>query len=323
MTPSCSKHARIAIITIHRPTRANAVNDAVRHARRTHGNHPRFDWLHNGTNSRGHANMKHIHYAVADRVATITLNRPERMNALNDDTVQELWDAVDTAARDDAVHVIVLTGAGRAFCAGGDIGGFGATDPRYLIDKMQRPFDMNRGPDYQTRHSLFPAIGKPIIAMINGATAGLGLLYALFCDVRFASEDAVFTTAFAKLGLTGEYGAAWILARIVGQAHALELLLSARRVRAEEALRIGLVNRICPADDLAATTYAYAREMADNCSPRSMRVLKQQVYDVPFQTLAEAVRSANEDMLITNSSDDFKEGYRAFLEKRRANFIAR
>jgi enoyl-CoA hydratase/carnithine racemase len=267
--------------------------------------------------------MKYILYAVDDRVATITLNRPERMNGLHDDMVQELWDAIDMAAADDAVRVIVLTGAGRAFCAGGDIGGFGGTDPRYLVNKMRRPFDMNRRSDYQTRHSHFPAIGKPIIAMINGATAGLGLLYALFCDIRFASEDAVFTTAFAKLGLTAEYGAAWVLARIVGQANALDLLLSARRVPADEALRLGLVNRVCPAPDLVTTTYAYAREMAYNCSPRSMRILKQQVYDVPFQTLAEAVRSANEDMLITNASDDFKEGHQAFLEKRRPDFSER
>jgi enoyl-CoA hydratase/carnithine racemase len=264
--------------------------------------------------------MKYILYGVENRIATITLNRAERMNALHDDMVQELWEAVEQAAADDEARVIVLTGAGRAFCAGGDVGGFGGADPHYLINKQRRPFDMNRGPDYQTRHSYFPAIGKPIIAMVNGPTAGLGLLYALFCDVRFAAEEAVFTTAFARLGLTGEYGMTWILARIVGQANALDLLLSARRVKAPEALRLGLVNRVCPLADLAATTYAYAQDMADNCSPRSLRMLKQQVYDVPFQNLAEAVRSANQDMLITNASEDFKEGYKAFLEKRSPHF---
>jgi enoyl-CoA hydratase/carnithine racemase len=264
-----------------------------------------------------------ILYATADQIATITLNRPDRMNALNDAMIQALWAAFDSACADPQVRVIVLTGAGRAFCAGGDVGGFGSQDPRHLVTKMARPFDMNRRADYQTRHSLFPAASKPVIAMINGATAGLGLLYALFCDIRFTADTAVFTTAFARLGLTAEYGAAWILSRIVGQANALDLLLSARRVPAEEALRIGLVNRVCPNGTLAEATYAYAREMARSCSPRSMRVLKEQVYEAPFQTLAEAVAMANQDMLITNASDDFKEGYRAFLEKRPPRFTER
>ncbi len=262
-------------------------------------------------------------YVVDQRVATITLNRPERMNALHDEMVVQLWDAVERAGVDPDVAVIVLTGAGRAFCAGGDVGSFGSQDPRHLVTKLARPFDMNRRPDYQTRHSHFSASPKPIIAMINGAAAGLGLLYALFCDVRFASEAAVFTTAFARLGLTGEYGMSWILPRIIGQANALDLLLSGRRVSAAEALGIGLVNRVCPAETLAAETLNYATDMAMNCSSRSMRVLKQQVYEAPFQTLAEAVMMANQDMLVTNASSDFKEGYRAFLEKRRPNFVER
>ena len=228
---------------------------------------------------------EHILYAADAQVATVTLNRPERMNALNDAMVTELWAAIDEACADPDVRVIVLTGAGRAFCAGGDVGGFGSQDPQHLVEKLPRPFDMNRRPDYQTRHSLFPAAAKPVIGMINGPTAGLGLVYALFCDIRFAAEDAVFTTAFARLGLTAEYGAAWILARVVGQPNALDLLLSARRVTAPEALAMGLVNRICPRDQLVAATMAYARDMAANCSPRSLRVLKRQVYDVRSRPL--------------------------------------
>lgn len=262
-------------------------------------------------------------YAVADAVATVTLNRPDRMNALGDEMTLQLWAAVQRACDDDAVRVIVLTGAGRAFCAGGDVGGFGSQDPAYLTTKLPRPFDMNRRPDYQTRHALFASLPKPVIAMINGPVAGLGLVYALFCDVRFAAAEAVFTTAFAKIALTAEYGAAWILARIVGQAAALDLLLSSRKLGAEEALRIGLVNRVVPGADLAAETYAYARDMARNCSPRSLRVMKQQVYDVPFQTLAEAVIEANRDMVVTNGSEDFKEGSTAFREKRPPRFEGR
>jgi enoyl-CoA hydratase/carnithine racemase len=255
-----------------------------------------------------------------DRIATVTLNRPDRMNALSDEMVTELWAAMEAAVQDKEVRVVVLTGAGKGFCAGADVSGFGGVDPQYLIRKLPRLFDMNRRPDYQTRHSLFPAFGKPIIGMLNGSAAGLGLLYALFCDIRFAAEEAVFTTAFVRRGLSAEYGLAWILTQIVGQAHALDLLLSGRKVTAAEACRIGLVNQVYPRDKLTEATYAYAQEMAVNCSPRAMRIIKSQVYDVPFQTLAEAVAVANQDMLISNASPDIKEGAAAFFERRPPNF---
>ncbi|MBI4661592.1 MAG: enoyl-CoA hydratase/isomerase family protein, partial [Verrucomicrobia bacterium] len=173
---------------------------------------------------------------------------------------------------------------------------------------------------YQTRCSWFPAVQKPIIAMMNGAAAGLGLLYALFCDVRFAAEEAVFTTAYSRRGISAEFGMAWILPRIVGHANALELLLSGRKIDGREALRLGLVHRIYPREGLAEATYAYAREMADLVSPRSTRMIKQQVYEVPFQTLAEAVAMANQDLLVSNRCNDFKEGTASFLEKRPPRF---
>lgn len=261
-----------------------------------------------------------ILYETSESVTTITLNRPDQMNSLNDTVVAELYDAMLQAEADEASRVIVLTGAGRAFCAGGDIGGFSDNDPKYLITKLPRHFDMNKRPDYQTRHTYFPRIKKPIIGMLNGATAGLGMIYALCCDIRFASDSAVFTTAFARLGLSAEYGMSWLLPRIVGQANALELLLSGRRVMAPEAKELGLVNKVFPADQLAAETYAYAREMAERCSPRSMRVLKEQVHEAPFQTLHEAVMVANQDMLISNTCPDFKEGVAAFREKRKPSF---
>jgi enoyl-CoA hydratase/carnithine racemase len=172
---------------------------------------------------------QHILYDVKDRIATVTLNRPERLNALSDDMVQEVWAALFAASDDPEVRVIVLTGTGRAFCAGADVGNFASNDANYLIAKLKRPFDMNRRADYQTRHSLFPAIPKPVIGMLNGSAAGLGLLYALFCDLRFAAEDAVFTTAFARIGLSAEYGAAWILRETVGHSNALDLLISGRK----------------------------------------------------------------------------------------------
>ncbi|MFG1265809.1 MULTISPECIES: enoyl-CoA hydratase [Xanthobacter] len=264
--------------------------------------------------------FKTIRYVVDDRVATVTLHRPEQMNALNDQIVAELHEAMSLADRDRAARVIVLTGAGRAFCAGGDIGGFGATDPKALLTKLPRPLDLNRRVDYQMRHIYFPRLRKPVIGMINGATAGLGLIYALACDLRFASDTAVFTTAFARRGLSAEYGMAWILARVVGQANALDLLLSARKVLAPEAKELGLVNKVFPAATLADETYAYAREMAQWCSPRSMRVIKEQVHEVPFQTLHEAVLMANRDMVVSNAGADFREGTASFREKRPPRF---
>lgn len=173
-------------------------------------------------------------YEVSDRIATVTLNRPEALNAIIDQLASEFYDVMQTAASDRKVRAIVLTGAGRAFCAGGDITGFGNQTPKDLITKLLRQFDMNRRPDFQTRHTYFPAIPKPIIGMINGAAAGFGLLYSLFCDIRFASEDAVLTTAFARRGLGAEYGMAWILTELVGQANALDLLISGRKDQGTE-----------------------------------------------------------------------------------------
>ncbi|MFL6681569.1 MAG: enoyl-CoA hydratase [Burkholderiaceae bacterium] len=264
-----------------------------------------------------------ILYDVHDRVATVTLNRPQALNAWTDVMAEEVWQAMHAAERDDGVRVIVLTGAGRAFCAGGDVTGFKNEHPRALLDKLPRAFDFSRRPDYQSRAAWFPAIDKPIIAMLNGATAGLGLVHALFADIRFAAEDAPVTTAFARIGLASEYGMAWALRHVVGHANAADLLLSGRKVRGAEALRMGLVSQVHARDDLAAATHAYAREMAESCSPRSLRVLKQQLWALPFQSLHEAVAADSIAMLDANVCDDFQEGKRAFLEKRPPRFTGR
>jgi enoyl-CoA hydratase/carnithine racemase len=220
---------------------------------------------------------QHILYEVSDHVATITLNRPDRMNAWTAAMEHDVREAMTTAARDDDVRVIVLTGAGRAFCAGADMEALKTIDP----DAVRRadnvpPFDMNRRSDWQTRYAYYPSIPKPIIGMLNGATAGIGLVHALYCDLRFA-EGAVFTTAFARRGLIAEHGISWMLPRIVGHANALDLLMSARRVSSEEALRIGLVNRLYPPDKLREETWAYARDLADFVSPSAIAVIKRQL----------------------------------------------
>jgi enoyl-CoA hydratase/carnithine racemase len=259
-------------------------------------------------------------YEVSDAIATVTLNRPERHNAWTDVMARELHDAMRVAAEDRQVRVIVLAAAGKSFSVGADLDALANLEAESLVTKLPRPFDMRVRADYQTRCAYPAAVPKPIIAMHTGATAGIALLHALFCDVRFAAEDAFFTTAFARLGLSAEYGAAWILPRIVGHANALDMLLSGRRVEAREALRIGLVNRVHPASDLAAATYAYAREIAVHASPRSTRAIKHQVWEAPFQTLAEAAGLAAADMLAAVRSADFQEGLAAFREKRPPRF---
>jgi enoyl-CoA hydratase/carnithine racemase len=260
---------------------------------------------------------------VKDRIATITLNRPTHLNAWTDVMADEVHGAMWAASSDDEVRAIVLTGAGRAFCAGGDVTGFKSDNPRQLLDKLPRPYDFSRRPDYQSRAAYFPAIQKPIIAMLNGATAGLGLVHALFCDVRIAAEDATLTTAFSRIGLASEYGMGWILNRVTGHANALDLMLSARKVRGAEALRLGLVNQIYPKEQLSAATYTYAKELADLVSPRSARVIKRQLWDLPFQSLHEALLTDSDEMLRANVSEDFEEGKRAFMEKRTPRFTGR
>jgi enoyl-CoA hydratase/carnithine racemase len=267
---------------------------------------------------------QHIRYDVEHRIATITLNRPERLNAWTAIMEREVRQAMEAAAADEGVRVIVLTGAGRGFCAGADMGVLQGIDASAMKDdSWMRPFDMNRRPDYQTRYAFYPAIAKPVIAMLNGPTAGIGLVHALYCDIRFAADTAVFTTSFARRGLIAEHGISWMLPRIVGHANALDLLLSARKVLAPEAQAMGLVNKVHPAEELAAATYAYARDLADNVSPRSMAVIKRQQYEAPFQTLAQNTISANAEMLQSFGTEDFREGVAHFVEKRAPRFTGR
>jgi enoyl-CoA hydratase/carnithine racemase len=267
---------------------------------------------------------QHILYEVSEKIATITLHRPDRMNAWTPIMERDVRHAMEAAAADDNVRVIVLTGSGRAFCAGADMEALEGLDP----DDIRRaqnlpPFDMNRRPDWQTRYAYYPSIPKPVIGMLNGATAGIGLVHALYCDLRFAADNAVFTTAFARRGLIAEHGISWMLPRIVGHAHALDLLMSARRVQGDEALRIGLVNRLYPPEQLREQTYAYARDLADFVSPSAIAVIKRQLYEVPFQTLAEATIDANREMVVALRGSDFREGVASFMEKRPPRFTGK
>lgn len=254
-------------------------------------------------------------------IAVVRMNRPDRMNALTRVLERELREAMEALAKDKDVRVILLTGEGRAFCAGMDMQELETLPPEDIRDaSLTTSFDMNRRADYQGRYNYFPAIPKPVISVVNGAAAGLGLIFALYSDFRFAGEKAVFSTAFSRRGLVAEHGVAWILSRVAGHAAALDLLLSARKIDAQEALAMGLVNRVVADDALMDSAMAYARDLADNVSPRSIRVMKEQIWETPYQSLAQAVAMANREMEMSLRSEDFREGVRHFVERRAPNF---
>jgi enoyl-CoA hydratase/carnithine racemase len=267
-----------------------------------------------------------ILYTVCGRVATITLNRPDKLNAWTRAMEQDVRQTMREAAADDQVRAIVLTGAGRGFCAGADMSLLQDVVERRVHPLADPPASSNmpnggavRG-DFQRQYSYFPAISKPVIAAINGPAVGLGLVIAMFCDLRFASEDAKFGTAFARRGLIAEYGLAWLLPKIIGHANALDILLSARIFGAQEALRMGLVNQVISAPALLDHVYAYANVLAEEVSPRSTRVIKRQVYEAMFQTLDQALDTATEEMRASLQCEDFKEGVAHFVEKRAPAF---
>ncbi len=269
-------------------------------------------------------------YEVSQRIATITLNRPDRLNAYTASLGTALRESMRRASDDAGVRVIVLTGAGRGFCAGADMASLsaGSASGGSAFATGQPagpppPFDADSSPDYQTTHSYFPAVPKPVIAAINGACAGLGLVYALYCDRRFAAAEAKFTTAFARRGLIAEHGISYTLPRVAGLSAALDLLLSARKFDAAEALRLGVVDRVVPAAELMAEVRAYALDLADNVSPRAMAVIKRQLWAVGQQSMRESIEIGNHEMQASFVSEDFKEGVAHFVEKRPAAFTGR
>jgi len=269
-----------------------------------------------------------ILYCVANRVATITLNRPDKLNAWTAVMEKEVSSAMENAERDHDVRVIVLTGAGRGFCAGADMSLLSAVAEHGFVDQNRE--DQSREAvrdgvplDFQKRYSYFPAIGKPVIAAINGPVVGLGLVITLYCDLRLASDAARFSTTFARRGLVAEYGMAWMLPRIVGIANALDLLFSARTIDAAEALGMGLVNRILPQESFLEKVHEYARELASTVSPRSLRIIKRQVYEAMFQPLSEAFDVSVNEMMASFKTEDFKEGVAHFVQKRPPAFTGR
>jgi enoyl-CoA hydratase/carnithine racemase len=269
-------------------------------------------------------------YNVADRVATITFHRPDKLNAWTAIMEREVRAAMDEAEGDEIVRVIVLTGAGRGFCAGADMSLLSTVAEKGLDEaRRARAVQSLSGSgegarsDFQKKYSYFPAVTKPVIAAINGPVVGLGLVIALYCDLRLASDAGRFGTAFAQRGLIAEYGMAWMLPRLVGHANAVDLLFTARMIDAAEALRMGLVNQVFPREAFLESVQKYAVDLASTVSPRSLRVIKRQVYEAMFQTLAESFETSEQEMVASLRSEDFKEGVAHFIEKRAPAFTGR
>jgi len=266
-----------------------------------------------------------ILYEVSDPIATIRLNRPEFLNAWTNRMAAEVRHAVASAEEDKSVVVIVITGAGRGFCAGADLKGLQAISSGERgggrADELESdPGDPEMGESFRGTYTYLASVRKPIIAAINGPCAGMAIPISLFCDMRFASDRATFTTAFSRRGLVAEWGVSWILPRLVGPAHAMDLLFSARKFDAAEAERMGLVNRVLPHDELLDFVRNYAEDLAANASPTSIRVMKREIYEHMTESLGDASADALRLMVESFDRPDFKEGVQSFLEKRPPKF---
>jgi enoyl-CoA hydratase/carnithine racemase len=270
-------------------------------------------------------------YEVGGGVALVHLNRPDRLNAWTARMELEYRAALAEADADPDVRVVVVTGKGRGFCAGADTraregivetGQYGQGTSS-ASDRDPVPF-AGHGvrKDYEHGFSYPYGLQKPLIAAINGPAAGVGFVLACFADLRFAAAGAKLTTSFARLGLPAEHGVSWVLSRLVGTARAADLLFSSRVVLAEEAERMGLVNAVLPPDELLPHTLEYARKMATEVSPWSLRALKRQLYADQLRSLDEAATDAERLMTESFGSPDFKEGVAALTEKRTPNFGA-
>ena len=279
-----------------------------------------------------------IIYEVTDPVATITFNRPASMNAWTNSMDAQLADAMQRAERDAKVVGIIVTGADRAFCAGADmkllsslteagdgagVAGSGVSGSGGESGGDRTPRESlwdNPNGDFGGRMPYVMTMQKPVIAAVNGAVAGMAFPFTLCCDLRVVTPDALFLTAFAQRGLIAEWGLGWLLPRLVGPAVALDLLMSSRKVKGEEALALGLANYLVGADELLSFCRSYIENLARNCSPMSIAIMKRQVYEHLHRGLGPAEVESQRLMIESFGRPDFKEGVRSFLEKRPPQF---
>jgi enoyl-CoA hydratase/carnithine racemase len=260
-------------------------------------------------------------YDVTDQVATITLHRPERLNAWTSQMNAEYRSCLQRASDDPGVRVVVVTGSGRGFCAGAESEDLAGHVERgayrsWDADHLDRP-GYGLRPEFDAELAYHFGVPKPIIASVNGPAAGIGFALACYCDLRFAAAGAKLTTAHGRLGLPCAFGLAWLLPKLIGLPRALDLILSSRTVTAEEADQLGLVTAV-PADQLADRVGAYARMLATEVSPASMAASKRQVYEAFHTSAAEAVRTAEALIDPMMSGPDYREGVAALREKRAA-----
>ena len=267
---------------------------------------------------------------LTDGVLTITLNRPDRLNAWTGTMQVEVETAIRKGGADDSVRCIVITGAGRGFCAGADMNGLQSIQASAGADYNETRPAAPRPAAPSPLEQMFPgrfghmfACPKPIIAAINGPCAGIGLILTLFADMRYAASDAKFTTAFAQRGLIAEHGIAWQLPRLVGEANALDLLFTARKFDGVEAERLGLVNKAMPGDELIGYVNDLARHLATQVSPRSVAIMKRQVRESYFQSYAASLEVADAEMEASFATHDFKEGVASFVERRAPAFTGK
>jgi enoyl-CoA hydratase/carnithine racemase len=260
-----------------------------------------------------------LYEATDSGVAILTFNRPDRLNAWGPDIAAGFYTAIDRAESDPAIRVIVLTGRGRGFCAGAYLGAPSAAAK--VGESMEKAGQTNLADLVGERPPHFvTTLRKPVVAAVNGACVGIGLTQALMCDVRFAAAGAKFGAVFARRGLIAEFGISWILPKLTNMGVTLDLLLSGRTFLAEEAAELGLVKEVVAADDLMKRALEYAEDMAANCSPASMAVIKRQVYG---DTTREVVDANDRSEVLVHeamSRPDVIEGITSFLEKRPPQF---
>jgi len=253
---------------------------------------------------------------VKDSVAVVRLDRPEKLNAFTFRMIAEIREAIDRAAADENAVGIVVTGTGRAFSAGLDTTDLAKSASGADIDADSKV----ASDELPALFSYLLRIPKPVIAAVNGVAAGGGFVLAMMCDLRFAAESASFTTAFSKRGLIAEHGTSWLLPRLVGASGALDLLWSARRIDAAEAMRLGFVDRIVAGAGALEAARAYIRDLAANVSPHSLAVIKSQIYRHLSLAMEPAIRDADKLMRDALTHPDATEGVASFVEHRPPRF---